>query len=113
MEHWAHASNNRYTLREMSRLQQDLSGSPHQQSLAIEIGDHQPMIRRALPKGRVPHVCIVGAGVAGLRCADTLLQHGVKVTIIEGRDRVGGRVYHPLLAFIDKTSDDVNVAMSE
>jgi phytoene dehydrogenase-like protein len=34
----------------------------------------------------------VGAGVAGLRCADVLLQHGAKVTIMEGRDRVGGRV---------------------
>lgn len=47
------------------------------------------MMRRAA--GKVPHVCIVGAGVAGLRCADVLLQHGVKVTILEGRDRVGGR----------------------
>jgi monoamine oxidase len=49
-----------------------------------------PMIRRAV--GRVPHVCVVGAGVAGMRCADVLLQHGAKVTILEGRDRVGGRV---------------------
>jgi NADPH-dependent 2,4-dienoyl-CoA reductase/sulfur reductase-like enzyme len=50
----------------------------------------QPMIRRAA--GKIPHVCVVGAGVAGLRCADVLLQHGAKVTILEGRDRVGGRV---------------------
>ena len=35
---------------------------------------------------------IVGAGVAGLRCADVLLQHGFRVTILEGRNRVGGRV---------------------
>ncbi|KAF2470128.1 amine oxidase [Lindgomyces ingoldianus] len=48
------------------------------------------MLRRTL--GRIPHVCVVGAGVAGLRCADILLQHGVKVTILEGRDRVGGRL---------------------
>ncbi|KAF1849329.1 FAD/NAD(P)-binding domain-containing protein [Cucurbitaria berberidis CBS 394.84] len=48
------------------------------------------MIRRAA--GKVPHVCVVGAGVAGLRCADVLLQHGAKVTILEGRDRVGGRL---------------------
>lgn len=47
---------------------------------------------RALPKGRVPHVCIVGAGFAGLRCADVLSQRGLKVTILEGRDRIGGRV---------------------
>ncbi|KAH8724074.1 hypothetical protein GQ44DRAFT_618927 [Phaeosphaeriaceae sp. PMI808] len=48
------------------------------------------MIRRAA--GKVPHVCIVGAGVAGMRCADVLLQRGAKVTILEGRDRVGGRL---------------------
>ncbi|OQN95649.1 hypothetical protein B0A48_18249 [Cryoendolithus antarcticus] len=37
-------------------------------------------------------VGILGAGFAGLRCADVLLQHGVKVTIFEARDRIGGRV---------------------
>ncbi|KAL2353615.1 hypothetical protein BJ546DRAFT_1093769 [Cryomyces antarcticus] len=41
---------------------------------------------------RNPHVCIVGAGFAGLRCADVLLQHGAKVTIFEARNRLGGRV---------------------
>jgi predicted NAD/FAD-dependent oxidoreductase len=52
--------------------------------------DEGDMIRRAA--GKIPHVCIVGAGVAGLRCADLLLQKGVKVTILEGRNRVGGRL---------------------
>ncbi|KAH9220917.1 hypothetical protein DL95DRAFT_328955 [Leptodontidium sp. 2 PMI_412] len=37
-------------------------------------------------------ICVVGAGVAGLRCADILLQRGFDVTILEGRDRIGGRV---------------------
>ncbi|KAH6647507.1 hypothetical protein BKA67DRAFT_577696 [Truncatella angustata] len=41
---------------------------------------------------RTPHVCVVGAGVSGLRCADILLSHGFKVTILEGRDRIGGRI---------------------
>ena len=41
---------------------------------------------------REPHVCIVGAGISGLRCADVLLSHGFKVTILEARDRIGGRV---------------------
>jgi monoamine oxidase len=49
-----------------------------------------PMIRRAA--GKIPHICVVGAGVAGLRCAAVLLKHAVKVTILEGRHRVGGRV---------------------
>jgi monoamine oxidase len=35
---------------------------------------------------------IVGAGFAGLRCADILLQQGYKVTIVEARNRIGGRV---------------------
>ncbi|CRK32654.1 hypothetical protein BN1723_014658 [Verticillium longisporum] len=38
------------------------------------------------------HVAVIGAGLAGLRCADILLQHGFRVTLIEGRDRLGGRV---------------------
>lgn len=51
-----------------------------------------------MPRGRspnvrrIPHVCVVGAGFAGLRCADVLVSRGVKVTILEGRDRLGGRV---------------------
>ena len=51
------------------------------------------MLRRPLPKDRKLHVCVVGAGIAGLRCADILKRHGIKVTILEGRDRVGGRVW--------------------
>ncbi|ORY14442.1 amine oxidase [Clohesyomyces aquaticus] len=73
----------------MTRIKQDLSGSPHQEGYLEANGD-TPMLRRAL--GRIPHVCIIGAGVAGLRCADVLLQQGVKVTILEGRNRVGGRL---------------------
>ncbi|KAK7018599.1 amino-oxidase domain-containing protein [Favolaschia claudopus] len=39
-----------------------------------------------------PHVCIVGAGISGLRCADVLLSRGLRVTILEARDRIGGRI---------------------
>ncbi|KAF1927671.1 FAD/NAD(P)-binding domain-containing protein [Didymella exigua CBS 183.55] len=52
-------------------------------------GEPSPMLRRAA--GRIPNIGIVGAGVAGLRCAEVLLKHGAKVTIFEGRNRVGGR----------------------
>lgn len=51
-----------------------------------------------LPAGRTPHIGIIGAGLAGLRCADILTQHGFQVTILEGRDRIGGRLYQDRLA---------------
>lgn len=38
-------------------------------------------------------VIIVGGGPAGLKAADTLIQGGLKVLLLESRDRVGGRVY--------------------
>lgn len=38
-------------------------------------------------------VCIVGAGIAGLTCARLLSKSGVKVTVIEARDRLGGRIH--------------------
>jgi NADPH-dependent 2,4-dienoyl-CoA reductase/sulfur reductase-like enzyme len=73
----------------ITRMQKDLSSSSHSEG-SLELNGHAMAVRRAV--GKVPHVGIVGAGVAGLRCADVLLQHGVKVTILEGRNRVGGRV---------------------
>ena len=39
-----------------------------------------------------PHICIIGAGVSGLRCATVLLANSFDVTIIEARNRIGGRV---------------------
>lgn len=39
-----------------------------------------------------PHVGVIGAGLSGLRCADILAQNGARVTILEARDRIGGRV---------------------
>lgn len=38
-------------------------------------------------------VVIVGAGLAGLRCAEALVAGGADVVVLEGRDRVGGRVF--------------------
>lgn len=39
-----------------------------------------------------PHVCIVGTGIAGLRCAALLLEKAVRVTMLEARSRIGGRI---------------------
>ncbi|KAF2220428.1 hypothetical protein BDZ85DRAFT_204065 [Elsinoe ampelina] len=50
------------------------------------------MLRATMTATKQLNVGIVGAGFAGLRCADVLLQHGHKVTIFEARNRVGGRV---------------------
>jgi monoamine oxidase len=38
-------------------------------------------------------VVVIGAGVAGLAAAQTLSGAGVKVCVLEARDRIGGRVY--------------------
>ena len=52
--------------------------------------------------GARPRVLVIGAGFAGLSAARALRQSGVDVTVIEARDRVGGRVFtdhslaHPL-----------------
>ncbi|KAI4177556.1 MAG: hypothetical protein LQ346_007668, partial [Caloplaca aetnensis] len=45
------------------------------------------MLRRVLPQGRKISVCVVGAGVAGMRCAQILGAKGIDVTILEARDR--------------------------
>ncbi|KAF7590676.1 hypothetical protein BBP40_002568 [Aspergillus hancockii] len=39
------------------------------------------------------YVGILGDDFAGLRCTEILIEHGVRVTILESRDRIGGRVY--------------------
>lgn len=50
----------------------------------------------ALPRAALaadPDVVIIGAGVAGLTAARTLMAAGKSVQVIEARDRIGGRTY--------------------
>lgn len=49
--------------------------------------------RAALAAPRAIDVGIVGAGLAGLACADRLAAAGIKATVYEGSGRVGGRCF--------------------
>lgn len=51
------------------------------------------MIRKASVSVPNPDVIVIGAGMAGLGAARLLHDAGVSVTVIEGRDRIGGRTH--------------------
>jgi NADPH-dependent 2,4-dienoyl-CoA reductase/sulfur reductase-like enzyme len=73
-----------------SRIIQDLQSRAR---YADQNTDPKDMLKSAMATSRkAVRVGIVGAGFAGLRCADVLLRRGVEVTIFEARNRVGGRV---------------------
>ena len=89
METRAHNSQRYLQPGQMSLSQTDLQGG------CQDFDVQGNMLRRISLKGRKPHVCIVGAGMAGLRCAQVLADRGLKVTMFEARDRLGGRVCSP------------------
>src|SRR4051812_21351329 len=53
------------------------------------LGADTPPTPRKKPTARV---CVIGAGFSGLACAYELMSVGYDVSVIEARDRVGGRV---------------------
>lgn len=58
--------------------------------------DHAPEQAKSPPPGPPPEtrpILVVGAGVAGLAAARSLVDVGWPVCVIEARDRIGGRVY--------------------
>src|SRR5215831_15754390 len=60
-----------------------------------------------LPKSSHPNlsgvsVLVAGAGLAGLTAAFDLLEMGATVTVVEARDRVGGRVWTIRDGFTDR-----------
>lgn len=44
-------------------------------------------------QGQERSVIVLGAGLAGLAAADSLRQAGLQVTVLEARDRIGGRIW--------------------
>ncbi len=61
--------------------------------LAASCGAACPGLARVWAAPRERHVVVVGAGLAGLTAALLLEQFGCRVCVLEGRQRVGGRVY--------------------
>jgi monoamine oxidase len=59
----------------------------------------------AAPPRRDVRVAIVGAGLAGLACADALKAKGVLATVFEASDRVGGRCYSLRRFFPDQVAE--------
>jgi squalene-associated FAD-dependent desaturase len=49
-----------------------------------------------------PHVVIVGGGLAGLAAASALVDHGLRLTLVESRPRLGGRAS----SFIDPVTGE-------
>lgn len=77
----------------MSRIYDDLDRSSHHSSPSPERDILRNMQQAMRPKGKIPNIAIVGAGISGLRCADVLIKSGARVTMYEARDRIGGRVH--------------------
>lgn len=77
---------------------------PHQpEAPEIETSGNNYQSDRAESGVCCKRVIIVGAGPAGLTAARHLQRHGFSITVLEARDRIGGRVY------TDRTSLSVPV----
>lgn len=97
MESKAHHRRDYSQVSRMTRTERDLSSRSQGSDSSFD-NSTLSMLKRAVPRGRRntntanPHVCVIGAGVAGLRCTEMLVNRGIRVTIFEGRNRLGGRV---------------------
>lgn len=61
-------------------------------TLSVEISLGGKVVQEGFPKGVKPSIAVIGAGVAGLKAAEVLLEKGYDVVIYEARDRIGGRI---------------------
>lgn len=94
MEAKAHSKQSYTKPGQISWMEEDLAQcsrdfAPLAEERAAETGLSD--VSRAKDEGKI-HVGVIGAGFAGLRCAEILLDHGVQVTVLEARNRLGGRV---------------------
>src|SRR6516164_6971816 len=64
----------------------------------------QPAIPAMTPvrKPPPPHVVIIGGGLAGLAAASSLVDRGLRITLLESRPRLGGRAS----SFIDPVTGE-------
>src|SRR4051812_47868295 len=64
--------------------------------MARERGEHEGRASRARASARREperlDVVVIGAGVAGLEAAGALARAGLRVAVVEARERVGGRI---------------------
>jgi len=62
-------------------------------SLAAIAAALAPSIATARPSRPMPSVIVIGAGIAGIAAAQRLQRAGCRVTVIEARQRLGGRIW--------------------
>lgn len=76
----------------LSRIRKRSQNKTTLQPFGKEMSSSSPADGRTREGSKAAHVGVIGAGIAGLRCAALLIEAGFKVTILEARNRIGGRV---------------------
>lgn len=95
MEAKAHSKESYTKPGETSWMEEDLSSCSRDFKSSFRTRDRgleEEFNRLSQANDDTTHVGVIGAGLAGLRCAEILIEHGIKVTVLEARDRLGGRV---------------------